>query len=362
MARRRQWILNTSATAGLLGAIHPSAWSAEKAVAKKVVAGAAVAADVDDIKDSLIKIYDNSLLGIGFITRMEGKSFIVTTASVVAGHNKLTFKTVGGAELKPRKIELSATRDLVRFLVGAPNALTLAAPEVGDNISVLKVGASGGVEKYKGRVKGLGGGMIKLDADFDRECRGSPLLNVGDSVGGVASHLVLYKAIGRAWEGTGRSFAYTLDDAGWYAANWKGYNQTYGKKLRDADKFRANVYTVAAQWIQEPQEVIKTEVRVNLDFERWVKAHNGMISDLEAKRRDKDSAAQNKKLQDRFVKSCDELARICRRKADQLWFLTEDKKTTKYLRTQFKWRSLELKKFCAFLVLHKKWHADDRWV
>jgi hypothetical protein len=148
----------------------------------------------------------------------------------------------------------------------------------------------------------------------------------------------------------------------WVPSWWTAYNKTYGKNLREIDEFRTVVYSMAQKWLDKPKDEIEPTEPVNRDFDQWVKEYNGMISDLTKSHSKGSMVEANEKLQKRFQESCTALIKICNDKAEFLTFLCNDKKITKYLRIQFKWRSLELKKFGRFITKHAKDHARDRWI
>jgi hypothetical protein len=204
--------------------------------------------------------------------------------------------------------------------------------------------------------------MVEINAEFGRGSSGSPLLDSNFGVRGAANHLVYYKANGSDWVGTSRSFAYKLDDAAWYPTNWGAYNKTYGKSLREIDEFRNSVYAIAQKWVKNPKAKIELEASLGMDFDRWVKNHNGIVTALGKKQGKGSGNSANEKIQKRFQESCTALISICDAKAKKLEFLCEEEKITQYLRIQFKWRPLELKKFGRFVAAHAKNHARDRWM
>ena len=320
----------------------------------------AFAANLASLKDSLVRIHADKQIGIGFLAEMGGKQYIVTTANVVAGHLKLSFKTLAGEPVAPRSIQLSATRDLARFQVSGQKAIKLKAPVVGEPAAILEYDRSSTIASRAGAVTSIGKDMIEISAEFKAVNRGAPIISEELAAGGVADHLIYYKAEGGVWQGAVRGFAYRLDDAAWYAANWKSYNQTFGKSLREADEFRSIVYGIASEWIKRPKAPIETEESLGLDFDRFVKAHNGLVSDLGKSHGDRGVA--NKKMQAAFKKNLESLVRICDGKAKTLEFVSSDKKVTPYLRVQFKWRALELKKFGKFLNTTVEGMDNFRWV
>lgn len=319
--------------------------------------------EFESIRDSLVQISDGENIAIGFLLMMEGRPYIVTSTSAISGHDQLSFNLLSGHPVHPKKIELSSTRDLARFLVSEEKGLKLI-PDLPENepVSVPEYLHSNTVHQHPGVITGGSKDMIELSADFSEESRGSPILNSALAVGGVASYLIYYKDSGSGWEGTPRSFAYRLDDAAWYSPNWKTYNRSYGKILRDVDEFRTIIYREAAQWMLDPKTAIETEDSLGLEFDRWVKQQNGMASSLSEKigKGGRDDA--NRAIQKDFDDCCNALSELCSAKARVLDFLCNDKKTTPYLKMQFKWRSLELLKFCNYIEAFRNKTSKNRWV
>ncbi|MDF7826246.1 hypothetical protein P4B35_19620 [Pontiellaceae bacterium B12227] len=353
VSRRKHLKLNTAFLAGLLAARNGWVQAAD---------GASFAGDLDSLKNSLVRISGDRLVGIGFIAEQDGRQYVFTNASVISGHNKLVIQTLDNKAVHPKKIELSATRDLVRLLVSEEKALKLNPEIVADEVIGVLDYFRGATQNHGGIITGSSKDMIEINVAFEKECSGSPLLDGQFGVRGIANHLVYYKANGPNWIGTPRTFGYKLDDAAWYSANWGKYNKTYGKSLREIDEFRNTVYAIAQKWIKRPKAEIEFEGGLSIDFDRWVKEYNNMISDLSKTKSKGSGASPNEKIQKRFKESCDELTRVCEAKARNLEFLCEDKTITKYLRIQFKWRALELKKFGRFVTAHAKLHDRDRWM
>ena len=149
--------------------------------------------------------------------------------------------------------------------------------------------------------------------------------------------------------------------ATWYPCSWTKYNRTYGQRRRRSEEDRDTVCAIGQSWVDNLREPLVLEESVGDDFDQWVKKHNGLLTDL-TKSTSRGNADSNEKIQKRFQLSCLELIRICDSKARHLEFLCEDKKATKYLRIQFKWRALELKKFGRYIAVHAKHHENERWM
>ena len=132
--------------------------------------------------------------------------------------------------------------------------------------------------------------------------------------------------------------------------------------MGDGDPFKKPFYETAATWMRFPQRSLDIETFVNLDFKRWVKAHNNMIINIETKKKGKRDSGDNAKFKIRFQNNCKDLAKICEKKAKTLLFLAEGKNVTKFLGKEFRWRAYELKKFSAFIAKFEEKNESTRWI
>ena len=70
-----------------------------------------------DISDRLVVIKHELGTGSGFIAAMDGKTYLFTNQHIILGAEKISFTTVSGEKLRPRKVKLSTTRDIARLLL-----------------------------------------------------------------------------------------------------------------------------------------------------------------------------------------------------------------------------------------------------
>ena len=174
----------------------------------------------DDVSDKLVLIEckgrHGDWSGSGFVAEMNGKTYIFTNQHIVLGADTISFKTAAGEVLRPRAVELSATRDIARLLLQDHEALTISDNlSMGAPLAVFGNSEGGGVatELY-GKVTGVGADLVEVSADFVSGNSGSPVLNLDKEVIGIASY-VRYSAPSKMKEGTQfenkvRRFCYRL--------------------------------------------------------------------------------------------------------------------------------------------------------
>ncbi len=141
--------------------------------------------------------------GSGFITKMNGKTYVVTNAHVVRGNTKVTFKTMSNQPLTTGPLEIAESADLVRADVPeAPDALDILkniedVTKIGEAVVVMgNSEGEGVVRELEGRVMGIGPDRVEVDAPFVPGNSGSPiLLKASGAVIGVATYLLIPRAL-----------------------------------------------------------------------------------------------------------------------------------------------------------------------
>jgi S1-C subfamily serine protease len=157
----------------------------EKAIKKEF------AYSFNDIRDHLVVIEHENGTGSGFVAKMGDHYYIFTNQHVIFGAHKISFKSVSGKQLRPKKVELSATRDMARLLLDTDEGLAVSGNiEMDAPIALFgnSDGAGVATELY-GRINGIGGELIEVSADFVSGNSGSPVLNLDQEVIGIASYV-----------------------------------------------------------------------------------------------------------------------------------------------------------------------------
>ena len=313
-------------------------------------------------KEALVKIQLGRKQVCGFMVKMEGKSYILTNTSGISGHDSPSFKTVSGKPLQPLSLELSKTRDIARFRVESPVALEVESSVSEKQEMVIPDYASSGskVGEFTGTVTHIYEGRFRAESTYAEKNWGSPVLNADGKVCGIASGINFYKQSGPSWGGSMMRTVYQLEGDSWFSPNWKKYNVTYGKSLRDVDDFRNTIYTLAEDWIARPREKVEAPDGVSLEIQRWVKQQNSFANKV-ASARKKRGGGSNKAVAGSFSENCETLRSICEGKIRKLQFLAEQDSVTPFLSNEFGWRARELKKFVAFIRYHEKHTIEQYW-
>jgi hypothetical protein len=336
------------------------------ALAKPAEAEAMVASfgfDPDLMNNLLVRIQLEKDSVCGFIAKMDGKFHVLTNTQLISGHNRFTLSTLSGTALRPSRIELSTTRDIARIQIESEKGLGIASNVVDETtVSLVDFSSSGSsFSEIGGMVQSANKERFDISIPFSAKHCGSPVLNADMQVCGITSNIDYYKSTGATWGSTARHFVYKIEGTSWFSPNWKQYDKFFGKPLREADTFREQIYALAVAWMKNLKSRIETDEDVGLDVERWIKQHNGMVSNLGRKRSSKGGSNPTKGFQKDFSDSCNALVDICSSKAKTLTFVSEQKNATPYIGNQFKWRARELMQFIKFVRAFEKSKDNYRW-
>lgn len=288
----------------------------------------------NDIRDHLVVIEHENGMGSGFVAKMDGHSYIFTNQHVIFGANKISFKSVSGKQLRPKKVELSATRDMARLLLDTDEGLAISGNiEMDAPVGVFgnSDGAGVATELY-GRINGIGGELVEVSADFVSGNSGSPVLNLNQEVIGVASY-VRFSGNSRTKEGTQfenktRRFCYRITGSRWLAVNWGKYNKKYGTLYLENEQLISCLEEIYASWTDD----LTTGVQLNANSDRqilsWSQTHNALIAKYRGQG----------KFPAEFAKSLDNLGSLCKSESitTKRFLESESKYLTDFLRDGFK--------------------------
>jgi hypothetical protein len=303
----------------------------------------------NDVYDKLVLIEckgkHGAWQGSGFVAAMDGKTYIFTNQHIVLGTDTISFKTAKGEVLRPRAVELSATRDIARLLLEDHDALA-----VSDNLSMgapLAVfgnsEGSGVATELYGKVTGVGADLVEVSAEFVSGNSGSPVLNQDREVIGIASY-VRYSQPSQMKEGTQfenkvRRFCYRLTDVQWMPVNWKKYNEEYGKAYRETEELVDSVFAVVNGWYEDPFGPV-SEDQSDYDLRKWSNDHNHMVNRI-VRLSDKGRASvselnsTNKQIRNDIGDSAEALSAFCKKRARFVEFKAEKRDLTGFLRDEF---------------------------
>lgn len=288
----------------------------------------------NDISDKLVVIKHELGSGNGFIATMDGKTYLFTNQHIILGTENLSFTTVSGEKLRPRKVELSTTRDIARLLLstetegfGVTGDMPMDSP-----IGLFgRSGTDGEATELYGIVTGVGAEIVEVSAEFIAENSGSPILNMDQEVLAIASYVRKSNTHamkeGTKFENRTRRFSYRLTGNHWQPVNWKKYNDKYGKFYRQNALFTDGVIEVLIHWGDTPRDRISITENPEKSLVSWVASHNKIIATHGHSKQKKRFAAE-------YSESLKQLSENCRSRARQIHMFSEQRKLNGFLRDE----------------------------
>lgn len=300
----------------------------------------------NDIQDHLVVVEHDRAVGSGFIAKMDGRFYIFTNQHVILGGEKIRFKTVSGKLLKPKKVELSMTRDIARLLLDTDTGLEISAsPKMDIPIGVFgnSDGAGVATELY-GEVTSVSSELIEISSDFVSGNSGSPVLNTDQEVIGIAS-FVRFSTDKKTKDDDEpkiitRRFCYRLTGLKWKAVNWKSYNEKYGVASLKHNEIIDEIFEIAGAWYSDPFSKISAKNNSDYSLQKWSKNHNNMVNRIE-RMNEKGRATQheldntNKQIRNDLIDSAEIFSEVCQKRARQMRFLSDQKELTEFLKLEF---------------------------
>lgn len=253
---------------------------AEKSRAESKIIKKEFSYSFNDIRDHLVVIEHENGMGSGFVAKMGDHYYIFTNQHVILGAKKISFKSVSGKQLRPKKVELSATRDIARLLLDTDEGLAISGNiEMDAPVGVFgnSDGAGVATELY-GKINGVGGDLVEVSADFVSGNSGSPVLNLNQEVIGIASY-VRFSSNSRSKEGTQfenktRRFCYRITGSRWIAVNWGKYNTKYGIPYSENEQLIQCLKTIYDEWDGDISDRVHLETGSDRRILSWSQAHN----------------------------------------------------------------------------------------
>ncbi len=320
----------------------------------------------DDLSDKLVSISCKSesgrSYGSGFVAKMNGRTYLFTNQHIILGAEKITFTTVSGEKLHPKKIELSTTRDIARLLISDETGglgITDDMP-MGSSVGVFGKNETDGVSTgFYGTVTGVGGEIVEISAEFVTENSGSPVLNINQEVLGIASYVresnTHAMKEGTKFEDRTRRFCYRLIGNQWKSVNWKVYNGKNGTFYRQQKMFTAGIIELLENWGDTPKDKVSITENPEQKLVSWVDSHNEMIV-----RYGRNS--KKKRFADEYSESLHELSEACRSRAILIRTFSDQQRRelTEYLRDEFDMQATTLDNIANLLVHISKRVQDYR--
>ena len=297
----------------------------------------------DDISDKLVTITCTSpngrSSGSGFIATLDGKTYLFTNQHVILGADKIRFETVSGRILRPKGVQLAATRDIARLPLDEADGLAVTGEiEKKEPIAVFGNSEGGGVatELY-GKVVKSDPDRVQVTADFVSGNSGSPVLNLKKEVIGIASY-VSWKT-DKDDKTVVRRFCYRLTNEKWKSVHWKKYNDNYGMLYQKNEAMIDSIFEAASIWYSDPFSRMQFEDHKDSGLRKWSDAHNSMIKRIERTMNKRITQHQldnvNKQIRKDMSDSADDLSAACRNRARQMRLLAKQKELTGFLKDSF---------------------------
>lgn len=166
--------------------------------------------DYEAVRNSLVLIRTDKGSGSGFVVVIKGKRYVMTNAHVLEGGKTIELRMMGGKVLEWTQMELSKQYDLARLSVTDTVITALQVQEgditISDKICVFGNSLGEGTfTMLNGKVVSVGPDKFEVDAEFVRGNSGSPVIDAGGKVMGVATYLT-YRTAQADWGVTGTRF------------------------------------------------------------------------------------------------------------------------------------------------------------
>ena len=188
---------------------------------------------VQDYHSALVMVEGSKGVGSGFLCKMDGHTYVVTNAHVLADNAGVKLTSLDGAAFTSGSSAVAVGHDIVKMEVpAAPKTFEVmanldSAAKIGDAV-MIPGNAEGAqvVRPVEGKIVGIGPNLVEVDAPFVRGNSGSPIVHEATGkVLGVATYLMQRKvdkdAAGQVVVET-RRFGYRIDSVKqWQPINWQ---------------------------------------------------------------------------------------------------------------------------------------------
>lgn len=291
---------------------------------------------LEDISANLVIIKCESGSGItdanGFIAKMDGKTYIFTNQHVLLGVDSIaTFITMAGEQLRPKGVELSATRDIARLPIDDRDEALEINGQVDMGIPMAVFGKSeknAQSSELYGKVSGLGAELVEVTAEFESENSGSPVLNREGQVIGIASYVRVSQPsrmkVNTRFENQTRRFCYRMTDLEWIPVPWRRYNATHGKTYRETEAAYSALVDLINGLYENPFGSV-SESWSDAELKSWAYVHNRAVRTSSGGRECSE-----------VEKSAHALSAYCKRRANDLEDTLKKRDLTEFLRDEFK--------------------------
>jgi hypothetical protein len=271
----------------------------------------------------------------GFIARMDGQTYLVTTQRNLFGSQRISFGTLSGEPLHPRGVELSVSRGLARLPLAEEVPSLGLSDQAPMNAEVwFPHCRTKGIpmKTSKGNIVGVGADTLEISAPFVPEESGAPLLNAEGKAIGVLGYVQkpyldeLKK--GTRFGYTPRYFCHRIANTRWRPVAWKKYNARFGGFYRESTAFAECVESIISILDENPTQTIPHAKKAETILVSWIQSHN-RLADKQRK------TTKTRLLAIDISENIKQLARICRDRSQKLQLFSEQRGLTRFLSDDF---------------------------
>lgn len=291
---------------------------------------------IDDLKEQLVLVecahQQETIRGCGFIATLEEKPYLLTSQRLLLGAERISFTTLSGEKLRPRSVELAATRDMARLALAEGEGLALATNMLmGTPVAIFGSSAQNAESNsFYGKINGLGADRIEVSAPFSEENIGCPVLRPNRKVMAMTCQVREPYSdkmrAGTRFESRTRRFCNRLEKTRWVPVRWNRFNQQFGPTYIQNETLIDDVVEVFNSWAEEgPMDRVRLKGKG--EVARWAKAHNQVIG--------RRGSRFSLDFQEAYSESTQKLAGLCRRQARQTKMLLDHRNLNEFVRHQF---------------------------
>ncbi len=264
----------------------------------------------DEVSNNFVIITsDTGGKGSGFLTNMDGATYVLTNQHVIMGSKKFTIKDMSNNLLKLESIEIAPGRDIARIkLTENKDNLLNMAKKVSMNSKIVVYGNSGGadvVTEIYGNVTGVGPDRIEVSAKFIPGNSGSPILNNDREVVGIATYALINQDANALNVDSKfnkiRRFGYKITpNIKWENVNWRKYS-ALGKKINEDKEYIGVLIEILNIWGKQPYQKLTLKKKAHRNLHSWVQLHNREYDKYDAQYKKLVKKARSGRLTDRNV-------------------------------------------------------------
>lgn len=295
----------------------------------------------------------------GAIVMENEKPYLVTLQSALWGSGKMSFKTTSGRSVKPKRIEVALDSNLMRMELAEGEGLALASDvAMGDEIGVFgKNSDRDAVSELYGTVKGVGGDVLEVSAEFDEEHVGAPVLDHKGHLLALANYAresgsnSMLK--GTRFANQTRRFCCRLGRVKWKAISWGPLNKKYGVVYAENDRMIQGISGILEDISDGPLDSVEVDGEVGKHLTGWMSAHNQLVQ------RHPGTGNRRHKFYNDYAASAEKLASVCRSQARKAEMIAKIRGLTPFMQNSVEDQAQTLEYFAEIVEFYGAQTYDD---